>query len=262
MNKLLVSLTVLCLFLVNWVSAQDVAIMFDPALPVLGIVDAPGFANLLVEELGNEGLDAVVVDSDALAEYMEANPTGIMLVSQGIVPETIFSNQGKDDLIYSWLRGGGIAGFVGDYPFYYWEAIANAAAGGGQQKVFGVTVTNANTAVVSPTELGEQYIPSLADEWTTNRPAGIGVLEANGFEYESYADDGSNADPIAYRSDDMEGWFINFHTSCCGVGVPTNAQMAKEYAELISNRFSSELTKSVEPSGKMSTLWGRLKANN
>ena len=262
MNKLLVSLTVLCLFLVNWVSAQDVAIMFDPALPVLGINDGPGFANLLVEELGNEGLDAEIVDSDALAEYMEANPTGIMLVSQGIMPGTIFQSKGKDDLIHSWLREGGIGGFVGDYPFYYWDAVANAPAGGGQQSVFGVTVTNGNVAVVAPTELGEEYIPSLADEWTTNRPTGIGVLEANGFEYESYADDGSNADPIAYRTDDMDGWFINFHTSCCGTSVPQNAQMAKEYAELISNRFASELTKAGEPSGKMSTLWGQLKAND
>lgn len=262
MKKLLFSLAVFCLFLANWVSAQDVAIMFDPALPVVGLNDGPGFANLLVEELGKEGLDAEIVDSDALADYMEANPTGIMLVSQGIMPASIFENLGEDDLIYSWLREGGIGGFVGDYPFYYWEAIANVAAGGGQQKIFGVTVTNGNVAVVSPTELGEEFIPSLADEWTTNRPAGIAILESNGFEYESYADDGSNADPIAYRSDDMDGWFINFHTSCCGTNVPANAQMAKEYAELISNRFASELTRAVKPSGKMSTLWGRLKTNN
>lgn len=262
MKKLLVSLAVFCLFLASWVSAQDVAIMFDPALPVLAINDGPGFANLLVEELENAGLDAEIVDSDGLADYMEANPTGIMLVCQGIMPATIFENLGKDDLIYSWLREGGIGGFVGDYPFYYWEAVANVAAGGGQQKIFGVTVTNGNVSVVAPTELGAEFIPSLAEEWTTNRPAGLGVLEANGFEYESYADDGTNADPIAYRSEDMEGWFINFHTSCCGTNVPANAQMAVEYAELISNRFASELTKAVKPSGKMSTLWGKLKAND
>ncbi len=77
-----------------------------------------------------------------------------------------------------------------------------------------------------------------------------------------YADDGTNADPIAYRSDDMEGWFINFHTSCCGTAVPMNDQMAKEYAELIDNRFAGDIDKAVDPSAKMTTLWGQLKTDN
>lgn len=259
MKGVLFLTTILCLFLVSSIFAQDVAIMFDPAIQTLSVNDAAGFAQLLVGELRGKGLSAEVVDSLGLVEYMEANPTGIMLVCQGVMPGTIFQSQGEDDLIYSWLRGGGIGGFVGDYPFYYWDNTNNAPGGGGQQSVFGTTVTNGSTANVSPTELGEQYIPSLQDEWTTNRPVGIGTLQAGGFEFESYADDGINADPIAYRTADMEGWFINFHTSCCGTVVPGNDQMATEYAELINNRFAEDLDRAVKPGGKISTLWGRLK---
>jgi hypothetical protein len=263
MKQFLVLTVAFCMLLVTNTSAQDVAILYDPSLPTLGVNNAPGFANLLVEELKKKNLSAEIVDSDGLAEYMEANPKGIMLVCQGIVPSTIFENKGKDDPIYSWLREGGIGGFVGDYPFYYWDNTNNVAAGGGQQKVFGVQATNSNIALVEPTELGQKYIPSLQKEWTTNRPVGLAVLEQNGFEFESYADDGTNADPVAYRTEDMEGWFINFHTSCCGTAVPANDQMAKEYAELISNRFATaEQLKSVDPAGKASVLWGQLKSAN
>ena len=263
MKQYLVLIIALCLLLSNNILAQDVVILFDASLTTLGVSNAAGFADLLVKELGKKNLKAEIVNSEGLAEYMEANPEGIMLVCQGIVPSTIFENKGKDDLIYSWLREGGIGGFVGDYPFYYWDNTSNVAAGGGQQNVFGVQVTNSNTAQVEPTELGMEYIPSLQKEWTTNRPASLSVLEANGFEYESYADDGNNADPIAYRTKDMKGWFINFHTSCCGTAVPANEQMAKEYAELISNRFATaEQLEPVDPAGKLTAVWGQLKSGD
>ena len=260
MRQIFILFIAFCLLLTGSAIAQDVAILFDANLPVVGINDGPGFANLLVDQLNKKNVKAEIVDSEGLADYMKANPTGIMLVCQGIFPGTIFANKGKDDLVYSWLRGGGIGGFVGDYPFYYWDNTNNVAAGGGQQKIFGVNVTNANTAQVEPTELGLKYIPSIQKQWTTNRPVGLAVLQNNGFEYESYADNKTDADPIAYQSKDMKGWFINFHTSCCGTNCPTNDQMAKEYAELISNRFMDKNNlKAVEPGGKLSVTWGELK---
>ncbi|MBM3240197.1 hypothetical protein FJZ31_28260 [Candidatus Poribacteria bacterium] len=259
--KLIILTIVLCMLLVNLTFAQDVAIFYDASVEVLGVNDAVGFANLLVEELENKKITAEIVDSDGLAEYMNNNQKGIYLITQGQTPGTIFKNQGKKDLVYTWLREGGIGGFVGDYAFYYyWDKGARiTAAGAGQQSVFGVTVTNGTVSQVVPTELGKKYIPSLK-KWTSNRPSGLVVLQANEFEFESYADDGVNADPIAYRTKDMKGWFINFHTSCCGTAVPSNEQMAKEYAELIKNRFIEEIKgKSVERSDKVSVVWGRLK---
>ena len=94
---------------------------------------------------------------------MKNNQKGIYLITQGQNPGTIFKNQGKKDLVYSWLREGGIGGFVGDYAFYYyWDKGQRfTAAGAGQQSVFGVTVTNGTVSQVKPTELGAKYIPSL-----------------------------------------------------------------------------------------------------
>jgi hypothetical protein len=245
--------------------AQDVAIFYDASVQTLGVNNAQEFANLLVEELEAKKIKSEIVDSDGLAEYMNNNQTGAYLITQGCTPGTIFKNLGKKDLVYTWLREGGIGGFTGDYAFYYfWDKGARITAGGaGQQSVFGVTVTNGTVTKVKPTELGKKYIPSLKN-WDSNRPSGLGVLEANGFEYESYADDGVNADPIAYRTEDMKGWFINFHTSCCGTSVPPNAQMAKEYSELIKNRFLEHIRggKSVDSTGKVSVVWGRLKSKN
>ncbi|RKU07548.1 hypothetical protein C6501_17425 [Candidatus Poribacteria bacterium] len=269
MKRIFCFVSIIALTFVGYSFGQDVAVVYDAKMENgggLGIAGgqagAQGLAELIVEKLEDEKLDAEIVDSDGLLEYMEANPKGIYIITQGNTPETIFQNKGKDDPIYSWLRDGGIGGFIGDYPFYYyWDFGANnrvEITGAGQRSVFGFQVTNSNTASVSPTDLGKKYIPSLK-KWTSNRPAGLNVLEQNDFEFESYADDGTNADPIAYRTKDMKGWFINFHTSCCGTAIPGNEQVATEYAELIANRFGEEL-RSVDPAEKVSVVWGQLKS--
>ena len=269
MKKVFCILSIIALSFVSYSFAQDVAVVYDVKMEnggglgiAGGAAGAKGLADMIVEKLQDEKLTAEIVDADGLVAYMDANKNGIFILTQGNTPDTIFQNKGRDDPIYSWLREGGIGGAIGDYPlYYYWDFNANSrvtAAGGGQQKIFGVTVTNANTAAVSPTDLGEEYIPSLG-KWTSNRPVGLNVLENNNFEFESYADNGNDADPIAYRTDDMEGWFINFHTSCCGTAIPENEQVATEYAELIANRFAPE-AQAVNPTGKVSVVWGELKS--
>lgn len=267
MKKLVSLMTIITFALVSYTSAQDVAVVYDAALEngnVLGAVGLKGkdLADLLIAELSDKNLNAEIVDANGLIEYMNANPTGIYVLTQGNTPDTIFQNKGEEDPIYSWLREGGIGGFIGDYPFYYyWDfGVSNrvTAEGAGQQKIFGVTVTNGNAVTVSPTDLGKEYIPSLKS-WLTNRPVGISVLENNNFEFESYADDGANADPVAYRTEDMKGWFINFHTSCCGTAIPPFDQIATSYAELIANRFAPE-SQSVDPKRKVSVVWGELKS--
>ena len=247
MKKLFCIISIMALSFASASFAQDVAVVYDVKMENgggLGIeggaAGAKGLADMIVEKLNDEKLNAEIVDADGLVEYMEANQNGIFVLTQGNTPDTIFQNKGEDDLIYSWLRDGGIGGFIGDYPlYYYWNFYAykkgNPAAGG-----------------------GGGYMPSLG-KWTSNRPVGLNVLENNNFEFESYADNGNDADPIAYRTDDMEGWFINFHTSCCGTVIPGNEQVATEYAELIANRFAPE-AQAVDPTGKVSVVWGKLKS--
>ena len=260
MKRLFCFISVLVLTFTGSTFGQDVAVVYDEGIENGGGLAVPNpnqLAEMMVEELEAKKLTAEIVDADGLVEYMNANPNGIYIITQGNTPGTIFKKDGKKDLVYTWLREGGIGGFIGDYPFYYyWDKGARVtAAGAGQQSVFGVTVTNGTVSAVSPTDLGKEYIPSLK-KWSSNRASGLAVLEGNDFEYESYADDGSNADPIAYRTEDMKGWFINFHTSCCGTAIPPNPQIATEYAELISSRFAAQ---AVDPSGKMSVVWGKIK---
>lgn len=261
MKKVFCFACVLVLIFTGHTFAQDVAVFYDEAVENGGGLAVPNpkqLAEMMVEELEAKKLTAEIVDSDGLAAYMKANPKGIYIITQGNTPGTIFKKEGKKDLVYTWLREGGIGGFIGDYAFYYYwdKGVRVTAAGAGQQSVFGATVTNGTVSQVSPTDLGKELIPSLK-KWSSNRASGLAVLKGNDFEYESYADDGVNADPIAYRTDDMDGWFINFHTSCCGTAIPPNDQIAIEYAELISNRFAD--AKAVDPTGKMSVVWGKLK---
>lgn len=262
MKRLFCLVSISILISVSIVFGQDVAVHYDAAVENgngLAVTNPAQLADLIVEKLKDKKLSAEIVDSDALADYMNANKNGIYIITQGNTPGSIFQKKGKDDLVYKWLREGGIGGFIGDYAFYYyWHKGARVtAAAAGQQSVFGVTITNGTVSQVEPTELGKKYIPSLK-KWTSNRASGLAVLKQNDFEFESYADNGANADPIAYRTEDMKGWFINFHTSCCGTAIPPNEQIATEYAELISNRFA--LPQAVDPNGKISTVWGQLKS--
>ena len=267
MKRLFCFVFIIAISFGGYTFAQDVAVVYDGKMEnggALGVPNPTQLADLIVKKLNDEKLTAEIVDADGLVEYMEANPKGIFILIQGNTPETIFQNKGKDDPIYSWLRDGGIGGFMGDFPFYYyWDFDANdrvEVKGAGQQSVFGVQVTRGQdpAATVTPTDLGKQYIPSIK-KWATNRAVSINILEQNNFEFESYSDNGAFADPIAYRTKDMKGWFINFHTSCCGTNIPPIDQLATEYVELISNRFAPE-SQSVDPMGKVSVVWGQLKS--
>ena len=209
MKRLFCIASVLVLTFTGYTFGQDVAVFYDAAVENGNGLSVPNplqLAEMIVDELDKKKLTAEIVDSDELVEYMEANPQGIYIITQGNTPGTIFKNEGKKDLVYTWLREGGIGGFIGDYAFYYyWDKGARVtAAGAGQQSIFGATVTNGTVSAVSPTDLGKEYMPSLK-KWNSNRASGLGVLKQNDFEYESYADDGSNADPIAYRTKDMKG---------------------------------------------------------
>ncbi|MFC1712565.1 cohesin domain-containing protein [Candidatus Poribacteria bacterium] len=226
------------------VPPYDVAIFYDEDQAVGDPVDAELYAHLLVEELENKGLSSGIVDSEELAEYMRANPKGIMLICQCLVPGTIFQDKGEEDLIYSWLRNGGIGGFALELPFYYWDFYFNVSAEG-PKGIFGVDVVRETTVNVKPTELGLKYIPSMLDEWPTNLSAYLPILENYPLQYESYADDGAYSDLIAYRTEDMEGWFIHFSIGYLDYRRPYE-QMAREYAELISNRFAGELAISMD----------------
>jgi hypothetical protein len=194
------------------------------------------------------------MDTKALVAYMNANAEGIVIMTSGIAPGEIFKSQGDKDLVHKWLFDGGTLFWTGDWPFYYWDVPANCPGAAGEASVFGVTVTQgADNTLVKPTALGKELIPSI-EEHLSCRPVSIAILESNDFAYESYADNGDLADPIALQAEDMKGWFVNTYT---WPDDESYEDIALRVSELLENRFLIDLP--VENKDKLSATWGEIK---
>ena len=262
MRELVKRSVLMCLILIlvlltcNCLLAQGVAIYYDPSKGTAWI-DPAQMAPAVEKELGAKGIQCQIVNAEELVVYMNANKEGFVIMTTGMAPGEIFQNKGDQDLVNEWLTDGGVMFWTGDWPFYYWDNANNCPGGSGEVSVFGVTVTISSGPpgqAMEPTNLGMELIPSIV-EHLSSRPVSLATLDSRDFEYESYADNGSNADPIAFQSPDMEGWFVNIHTWPEEVSLN---QVALEMAELLENRFMVE-QKAVESVGKLSTTWGGIK---
>jgi hypothetical protein len=235
--------------------SQEVAIYYDPAKGSAWI-DPAQMAPAAEAALVAENIKCRIVNAQELVTYMEANAEGIVIMTTGIAPGEIFQNKGEQDLVHTWLYDGGVMLWTGDWPFYYWDVPANCPAAAGEVSVFGVTVTqSADGTLMEPTDLGKELMPSI-EEHLSSRPISLATMESRDFEYESYADNGSLADPIAFQAPKMEGWFVNIHTWPVGA----LEQVGLEMAELLQNRFLVE--KAVESMGKLATTWGSIRVTH
>ncbi len=235
--------------------AQEVAVYYDAAKGSAWI-DPAGYVRAIEPAFKEAGVAYKIVTAKELEAYMNANKEGIAIITMGIAPGEIFKNQGEKDLARTWLFDGGIMFWSGDWPFYYWDVPANCPAAAGEVSVFGVSVTQGAGppgASMEPTDLGKKLIPSMK-EHPSSRPVSLGILNSSKFEFESYADNKSQADPIAFRAPKMLGWFVNFYTWPEGVGLD---QISKQMAELLQNRFT--ITKAVDRMGKLAVMWGSIK---
>ena len=220
----------------------------------------------VVAELDEAKIASVVGDADAFVAYMEENPEGV-IVSPIVVPEIVYTIGMPDDSpIENFLYGGGVLIYSGDTPFY---AVGKKGAPGqkivpGNQGVMDVLNFTAQyitttAAAVKPTPEGEKMIPSL-EPFNPSRPAQLKVLEAENCDpIEVYAEAGGSADPVLFASPDMKGYFVHFHMEALA-GKPADylEQVGLEIGELITNRFGELLA--VEPQGKLTTTWGKLRS--
>ena len=220
----------------------------------------------VMAELDEAKIASVVGDAEAFVAYMEENPEGV-IVSPIVVPEIVYTIGMPDDSpIENFLYGGGVLIYSGDTPFY---AVGKKGAPGqkivpGNQGVMDVLNFTAQyitttAAAVKPTPEGEKMIPSL-EPFNPSRPAQLKVLEAENCDpIEVYAEAGGSADPVLFASPDMKGYFVHFHMEALA-GKPADylEQVGLEIGELITNRFGELLA--VEPQGKLTTTWGKLKS--
>ena len=236
-------------------AVEEISIYYDPAKGNAWI-DPVKMAPAVEEALTDKKLPCSIMDTTALVDYMNANAEGIVIMTSGIAPGEIFKGQGDKNLVHKWLFDGGIMFWSGDWPFYYWDVPANCPGAGGEASVFGVTMTQgADGTKVKSTDKGKELIPSIKKEHLSSRPVSIAILESNDFEYESYADNGNLADPIAFQAEEMKGWFVNIHTWL--EGEITFEQAALEISELLENRFFIDLP--VENKDKLAATWGVIK---
>ena len=234
-------------------AVEEISIYYDPAKGNAWI-DPVRMAPAVEDALTDKKMPCSIMDTTALVDYMNANAEGIVIMTSGIAPGEIFKSQGDKDLVHKWLFDGGIMFWSGDWPFYYWDVPANCPGGGGEASVFGVTVTQgADGTVVKPTALGKELIPSI-EEHISCRPVSIAILESNDFVYESYADNGNLADPIALQAEDMKGWFVNTYT---WPDDESYEDIALRISELLENRFFIDLP--VENKDKLAATWGEIK---
>ena len=262
MTNMMAKSTVLCMGLIiaflvcgnAW--SQEVAIYYDPAKGTAWI-DPSKMAPAVEAALAKKNIDGKIVKAQELETYMEANAEGIVVMTTGMAPGEIFQNKGDQDLVHTWLFDGGVMLWTGDWPFYYWDVAANCPGAAGEASVFGVTVTqSADGTAMEPTDLGLELIPSI-EAHLSSRPVSLALLESNRFEYESYADNGSLADPIAFQAPKMEGWFVNIHTWPDAGALD---QAALEMAELLQNKFLVD--RAVESRGKLATTWGSIRISH
>jgi hypothetical protein len=234
-------------------AVEEICIYYDPAKGNAWINPAQ-MAPAAEAALTDKRIPCSIMDTDTMVSYMNANAEGIVIMTSGIAPGEIFKSQGDKDLVHKWLFAGGIMFWTGDWPFYYWDVPANCPGAAGEASVFGVTVTQgADNTLVKPTDLGAELIPSIKQHLSC-RPVSIAILEANDFAYESYADNGDLADPIAFQAEDMKGWFVNTYTwpddeSLDDIGVLIS--------ELLENRFFIDLP--VDTKDKLARTWGEIK---
>jgi len=255
-KKLLCFLLSISLFLLicEVLLAQEVAVYNDkqPAW-----IDPAQMVASIDKIFPKKGVPYKIVKAPELEEYMKANKTGIVIMTTGIAPGEIFKNQGNKDLVHTWLFDGGIMFWTGDWPFYYWDAPANCPGSAGEVSVFGNVITVSVASVkLEPTDIGKKLIPSIKAH-TANRPISLTTLKNNNYEYESYAEDGVNADPISLRAPKMKGWFVNIHT------WPENEtydDIATQMAELLKNKFLTAKI-AVSPIGRLTSTWGNIKTN-
>jgi hypothetical protein len=232
---------------------EEISIYYDPAKGNAWI-DPARMAPAVEAALTDQKIPCSIMDTTALVDYMNANAEGIVIMTSGIAPGEIFKSQGDKDLAHKWMFDGGIMFWTGDWPFYYWDVPANCPGAGGEASVFGVTVTQgADNTLVKPTALGKELIPSI-EEHLSCRPVSIAILESNDFVYESYADNGDLADPIALQAEDMKGWFVNTYT---WPDDESYEDIALAISELLENRFFVDLP--VENKDKLADTWAEIK---
>ncbi|MDD1778472.1 MAG: hypothetical protein LUQ65_09925, partial [Candidatus Helarchaeota archaeon] len=176
-------------------------------------IDSRELTTYLNRTLTTYGLSVSILNSTELRNFMEINQLAIVIITMGIVPDTIW-NGSENSFVESWIDGGGIMAWTGCEEFYWigTETGENIPIGHiGASYVFDMDYlkTIANLQVV-PTEIGTDLfinlIPHSSDVFSS-----ISSLIRENVYFEVYAKSGDCADPVLFQPKGGNGYFIRIH---------------------------------------------------
>lgn len=215
-----------------------------------GMLDDAGIANTWYDSDG---------DVDALADWMESvtGDDGLdICVLYGDFPPEIYpegNTQTDGSIAETFIETTDGDVFINHADYMFWGLAGRNEEGGLQNMmdIDGITMWDDDTAMKVTSE-GKAISPSLTD-YASDRPFHVDELDGD-WEVEvslAQSDDGTRADPIIVRDGNLGRLIPVIQTN--GGDEPKGAIAAEIIIWLMS-------TTPVEPTGKLSTTWGDLKA--
>ena len=265
MRNIFLSLTLIALIalpLAPVLAAGEVAI-YTGVTQWIGKAQADEQAEICVDLLNDAGISNTWYDTegdaDALADWMEST-TGDggldICVLYGDFPPSIYpqgNTQTDGSIAETFIETTDGDVFINHADYMFWGLAGRNREGGLQNMmdIDGIVMWDDNTDMKVTTE-GAAISPSLTD-YQSDRPFHTDQLDGD-WEIEvslAQNDDGTRADPIIVRDGNLGRLIPTIQTN--GGDEPKGAIAAEIITWLMS-------TTPVEPAGKLSTMWGDLKA--
>ena len=216
---------------------------------------------------------------DGLADWVKAHTEGggNTLILTGITPSTIYPpGNAKPDgsILEEFLDAGNAIFNTGEYTFYTSEGPDETNGPGGLQNIIdvpnafvwqgkGADAWRADPVEMTPTQAGEDYVPSLK-EYNTSYPFHVEDYAKTPWKLEialaENKDEDLRVEPAVMRHEDTGGRLGIFVQAYVGDVPHPGVSWAAIMGEFIVNYYVPEVL-SVEPTAKLTTTWGKLKSN-
>lgn len=175
--------------------------------------NAQPLTNYLNQTLKTYNLTVYILNATALRNFMESNPTGIIVVTMGILPSNIW-NGSENSFVEAWLDNGGIIIWTGCEEFYWMgtDSGENIPIGHvGSTYVLDMNyLETISNLYMTPTQIGNDLLNNLSSH-TTDVFSSISSLIAANVHFEIYAKNGDYADPVLFQPKDGKGYFVRIH---------------------------------------------------
>ncbi|MFX1293433.1 MAG: hypothetical protein ACFFD2_01045, partial [Promethearchaeota archaeon] len=175
---------------------------------------AQKLTSYLNQTLCTHNLTVFVLNATELKSFMENNPSGIIIITMGVAPNTIW-NGSENSFVETWLDNGGIIIWTGCQEFYWigYESGQNIPVGEiGSTYVLDMNyIETISDQHMIPTQLGNDLFINFSSH-TTDVFSSISALTTANVYFEVYAKNGDWADPVLFQPKNGKGYFVRIHT--------------------------------------------------